>query len=62
VIVRRLQESDGMKRVSWAILRNPSDSEVRYWQTNCVELISMDLAEYLVRLEAALAAQSTGPT
>jgi hypothetical protein len=54
VVVRRLQESDGMSRVSWAILRNPSASEVRYWQRNSVELISMDLAEYLAQLETTL--------
>jgi hypothetical protein len=54
VIVRRLQESDGMARVSWAVLRNPTAKETAYWQTNNVALISLDLAQYVEKLEAIL--------
>jgi hypothetical protein len=57
VIVRRLQESDGMARVSWAVLPNPTDREIAYWQTNSVTLVSMDLMEYLKRLESCLRGQ-----
>jgi hypothetical protein len=60
VIVRRLQEADGLSRVSWAVLRNPPAGEVRYWQRNNVELISINLDEYLDQLESRIRALTQG--
>jgi hypothetical protein len=39
---------------SWAVLRDPSEAEKKFWTLNSVDVIQMDLGEYMDRLATQL--------
>jgi hypothetical protein len=57
VILHRIAGEQGLKYKSWAIQRQPTELDRKFWERRDVDIIDVDLERYVQRLEARLRAE-----
>jgi SIR2-like domain len=55
VILYRIAGEQGLKYKSWAIQRQPTELDRKFWERRDVDIIDVDLERYIKQLEARLA-------
>jgi hypothetical protein len=54
VILHRIAGEQGLKYKSWAIQRQPTELDQKFWERRDVDIIDVDLERYIQRLDARL--------
>jgi hypothetical protein len=50
VILHRISQGQKLKYKSWSIQRNPKPIECRFWQKKDIEILDLDVADYIAKL------------
>ena len=55
VILRQIWSEQGVSTGGWSIQRNPSEIDIRFWARQRIEILPIDLGEWVEAMRGQLA-------